>query len=128
MYTPEQFKNQWNQFKGLILENFDELTADDIAAINGKREVLISKIQSRYGVSKDEAEEQLSEIEESVVTPGVTGRTTSTPVKGTTTKVQSRDVGATPGSKNPQVRGNKPSTGTSKDASTLRKGNQGFQK
>lgn len=81
MLNPENFKNQWNQFKGVIQESFDELTAEDIAAINGKREVLISKIQSRYGVSKDEAEEQLTEIEETVLPTS----TNSTGVRGVKT-------------------------------------------
>jgi uncharacterized protein YjbJ (UPF0337 family) len=108
MHTPEQFKSQWNQLKGVILENFDELTAEDIAAINGKREVLISKIQARYGVTKDIAEEQLTEFEESAVLPGLSG--------GKTTSTHGRESSSIPRSgSSAQVRGAS-STGSVKGA------------
>lgn len=63
MYSQDQFKNEWNKFRGVVQQNFDELTAEDIAAINGKRDVLISKIQSRYGISAKDAEAKLNVVE-----------------------------------------------------------------
>lgn len=94
MFNQDQFKNQWNKFRGVVQENFDELTAEDISAINGKRDVLISKIQARYGVSKNEAEEQLSEIETTSFGPAQRGLNDS----GFTPKNASGVKGANPAS------------------------------
>lgn len=70
MKEKDGFKDQWNQFKRVVRDNFEEITAEDISQIDGKRDVLISKIQARYGLDADEAEEQLSSIEENTAERG----------------------------------------------------------
>jgi uncharacterized protein YjbJ (UPF0337 family) len=59
----DRIEGNWKQAKGKIKEQWGRLTDDDLDIINGKREQLAGKIQHAYGVSKDEAEKQLSRFE-----------------------------------------------------------------
>jgi uncharacterized protein YjbJ (UPF0337 family) len=54
----DQVEGKWKQYQGKVKEQWGKLTDDDIAAINGKRQQLIGRIQERYGIAKDEAEKQ----------------------------------------------------------------------
>ena len=38
-----------------------KLTADDLTAINGRREQLEGKIQERYGIAKDQARQEIDD-------------------------------------------------------------------
>lgn len=38
-----------------------QLTADDLRAINGRREELEGKIQQRYGLAKDQARKEIDD-------------------------------------------------------------------
>ncbi len=59
----EQIEGRWKQSVGTVVkEGWPMLTDDDITAINGKREQLISKIQERYGITKDAAEKWVDEF------------------------------------------------------------------
>ena len=51
----------WLHFKAKVKEQWHKLTDDDLDEIDGKREHLLDKIQARHGVTKDQAEQQLSE-------------------------------------------------------------------
>ena len=57
----DQVEGKWKQYQGKVKEQWGKLTDDDIAAINGKRQQLIGRIQERYGISKDEAQKQADE-------------------------------------------------------------------
>ena len=59
----EQFQGQWNQVKGKAKEKWGKLTDNDITEINGKREVLLGKLQSQYGYEKERAERELDAFE-----------------------------------------------------------------
>lgn len=48
----EQIKGNWKQAKGAIKENWNQLTDDDIEAMEGRRERIIGKIQEKYGEAK----------------------------------------------------------------------------
>jgi uncharacterized protein YjbJ (UPF0337 family) len=54
-----KIKGAWTQTKGSVKEQWGKLTDDDIAEVNGRREVLVGKLQTRYGISKEEAEAQV---------------------------------------------------------------------
>ena len=56
----EKIKGSWNQTKGAVKEQWGKLTDDDLMEIQGRREQLIGKIQTRYGISQAEAEAQVS--------------------------------------------------------------------
>jgi len=56
----QKIKGSWNQTKGTIKEQWGKLTDDDLMEIQGRREQLVGKIQTRYGISQQEAEAQVS--------------------------------------------------------------------
>ena len=55
----EQIEGQWQQIKGQVKSTWGKLTDDDLKNVAGKKDVLIGKVQARYGVLKDEAEKQV---------------------------------------------------------------------
>jgi uncharacterized protein YjbJ (UPF0337 family) len=56
-------EGNWNQFKGKVKEKWGELTDDELDQIAGKRDILIGKIQEKYGLAEDEAERRIKEFE-----------------------------------------------------------------
>jgi len=58
-------EGKWHEIKGKIKEKWANLTDDDLAKIEGKTENLLGSLQKRYGYSKDDAEKQVKEFEES---------------------------------------------------------------
>jgi uncharacterized protein YjbJ (UPF0337 family) len=57
----DQIEGQWHQLTGNLKSKWAKLTDDDVAHISGKREQLVGKLQTRYGILKDEAERQADE-------------------------------------------------------------------
>lgn len=57
----EQMTGKWNQAKGSVKQKWGKLTDDDLTLIDGHKDRLIGKIQERYGITKERAEEQLNE-------------------------------------------------------------------
>jgi uncharacterized protein YjbJ (UPF0337 family) len=55
-----KIKGSWTQSKGAIKEQWGKLTDDDLLQIQGRRDVLVGKIQTRYGISHEQAEAQVS--------------------------------------------------------------------
>jgi uncharacterized protein YjbJ (UPF0337 family) len=56
-------EGNWNQFKGKVKEKWGELTDDELDQIAGKRDILIGKIQEKYGLAEDEAKKRVKEFE-----------------------------------------------------------------
>jgi len=54
----------WLLFKDKVKEQWGKLTDDDLDEIDGKREHLLGKIQERHGITKEEAEKQVTEWHE----------------------------------------------------------------
>lgn len=67
----EKFKGQWRQFKGKVKKQWGKLTDDDVDVIEGDWDIMVGKIQERYGISREEAEHQAEQWADSV---GSTGR------------------------------------------------------
>ena len=61
----DKVKGSWNQTKGAVKEQWGELTDDDLLAIEGRRDQLVGKIQTRYGISREAAEAQVGAWEKS---------------------------------------------------------------
>lgn len=57
----DQLRGKWKQAKGKIREKWGNLTDDDLKIIAGQREQLIERVQERYGMAKEEAENQVDE-------------------------------------------------------------------
>ncbi|MCK9621647.1 MAG: CsbD family protein [Methylobacter sp.] len=62
----DQIEGNWKQFKGKIKETWGDLTDDEIDQIAGKRDVLLGKLQERYGMEKDEADRRLRDFEDRI--------------------------------------------------------------
>lgn len=56
-------EGNWKQFKGNVKTQWGKLTDDHLDVIAGKRTELAGKLQEAYGISKDEAEEQIKAFE-----------------------------------------------------------------
>jgi uncharacterized protein YjbJ (UPF0337 family) len=56
----EKMKGSWQQTKGTVKEQWGKLTDDDLMQVQGRRDVLVGKIQTRYGISHEQAEAQVS--------------------------------------------------------------------
>lgn len=61
----DRIEGNWKQLKGKTQTQWGKLTDDDLDVVAGKREQLAGKIQERYGVAKDVAEQQVSDWERS---------------------------------------------------------------
>lgn len=59
------FKGSWNQLKGKVKEQWGKLTDDEITRINGNRDQLLGKLQTKYGWEKQKAEDELKNFETS---------------------------------------------------------------
>lgn len=53
-------EGNWLQFKGKVKEQWGKLTDDDLDVIAGKRDQLLGKLQERHGLTKQEAEKQVT--------------------------------------------------------------------
>ena len=56
-------EGNWKQFKGKVKEQWGKLTDDDFDVIAGQRDQLLGRIQERHGISRDEAEKQVTDWE-----------------------------------------------------------------
>jgi uncharacterized protein YjbJ (UPF0337 family) len=54
----DQLQGKWKQSKGQIREKWGKLTDDDLDVIAGQRDQLVGRIQERYGIAKEVAQEQ----------------------------------------------------------------------
>jgi uncharacterized protein YjbJ (UPF0337 family) len=59
----DTIEGNWKQLKGKAKEQWGKLTDDDFDVIAGKRDQLLGRIQERHGISRDEAEKQVSDWE-----------------------------------------------------------------
>lgn len=55
----DRIEGNWKQFAGKAKEKWGDLTDDDIARVNGKRDQLEGVLQNRYGYAKDKAREEV---------------------------------------------------------------------
>jgi uncharacterized protein YjbJ (UPF0337 family) len=52
-------KGQWLQIKGQVRKQWGKLTDDEIDQVQGDAEILLGKLQQRYGYSREQAEQEL---------------------------------------------------------------------
>lgn len=58
-----QAPGKWSQLKAKVKEEWRELTDDDVDKIAGRREALAAQVQQRYGITREQAEDQVSNFE-----------------------------------------------------------------
>jgi uncharacterized protein YjbJ (UPF0337 family) len=59
----DMFEGNWKQLRGKVKEQWGKLTDDDLNVINGRREQLAGRLQERYGLARDAAEQQIKDFE-----------------------------------------------------------------
>lgn len=58
----DRIEGNWKQFSGKVQQQWGKLTNDDLDVIDGRREELSGRIQKVYGLSKDEADRQITDF------------------------------------------------------------------
>lgn len=58
----DQVGGKWKQYKGQIKQKWGKLTDDDLDVIEGRRDILVGKIQEYYGTSKEISEQEADEF------------------------------------------------------------------
>ncbi|WP_339633419.1 CsbD family protein [uncultured Sneathiella sp.] len=66
MVNEDILKGKWKQIKGEAQKKWGKLTDDDLDQIDGDREVFLGRIQEKYGVAREEAEDMLNKFERDV--------------------------------------------------------------
>jgi uncharacterized protein YjbJ (UPF0337 family) len=55
----DQIEGKWKQLKGQARSKWGKLTDDDLENAAGKKDVLVGRLQQRYGYKRDQAEKEL---------------------------------------------------------------------
>jgi uncharacterized protein YjbJ (UPF0337 family) len=55
-------QTQWADIRETLRDTFSNLTDEDIRQINGRYDKLVTKLQERYGYTREEAEERLGDL------------------------------------------------------------------
>lgn len=53
---------RWNQIKGKIKQQWGKLTDDEISQSQGNLDMLVGKIQEKYGGTREEIRQQLDRL------------------------------------------------------------------
>jgi uncharacterized protein YjbJ (UPF0337 family) len=57
----DKIAGEWKEAKGKLRAKWGKLTDDDLETIAGKKDVLIGRLQQRYGWKKDVAERDIDD-------------------------------------------------------------------
>jgi uncharacterized protein YjbJ (UPF0337 family) len=55
-------EGMWKQVKGEVKKTWGRLTDDDVQQIEGNKDILVGKIQEKYGYTKNRAEEEVNDF------------------------------------------------------------------
>ncbi len=55
----DKIEGRWTEMKGRIKSKWAKLTDDDMNLIDGKKDMLVGRLQQRYGMQKDDAEREV---------------------------------------------------------------------
>ena len=55
-------EGKWNQIKGKIKQRWGDFTDDDIDRIRGNRAEMIGVLQEKYGMTQEEAEQEMDQF------------------------------------------------------------------
>ncbi len=62
----DRMEGEWKQRRGKAVHNWGKLMNDDLAAIAGKHEELVGRLQERYGIAKEATERQVVEFKDTI--------------------------------------------------------------
>ena len=55
----EQLEGKWKELKGKARSKWGKLTDDDLDTVAGKKDMLLGRLQQRYGYKRDQAEKEV---------------------------------------------------------------------
>lgn len=58
----DHISGNWKEFKGKLRSKWAKLTDDDLENIAGKKDVLLGRLQQRYGFHKERAEREVDDF------------------------------------------------------------------
>ncbi len=61
----DQIEGKFTELSGKIKETWGRLSDDDVALYEGKRDQFFGKLQTTYGIAKEDAQKRLDELEKS---------------------------------------------------------------
>lgn len=59
----DMIQGNWEQIKGNAQKKWGELTDDELDQIGGDKNILMGKIQEKYGKAKEEVQKEIEEFE-----------------------------------------------------------------
>ena len=59
----DRIEGNWKQVRGKVREQWGKLTDDDLDVIAGRRDMLLGKIQKKYGLAQEEADNQVRDFQ-----------------------------------------------------------------
>jgi uncharacterized protein YjbJ (UPF0337 family) len=59
---------QWKQLKGNVKARWGKLTDDDLTQAEGNYDVLVGRLQERYGYTREKAEQEIDDFLSTSVT------------------------------------------------------------
>lgn len=62
----DHIKGQWKQITGKMKSQWGKLTDDDLTKAEGDTEYLVGKVQEHYGVTREEAKNQVEKFKRSI--------------------------------------------------------------
>ncbi len=62
----DRLEGEWKQRRGKAVHHWGKMMNDELAAIAGKYEELVGRLQSRYGIAREEAQHQVGEFKRMV--------------------------------------------------------------
>ena len=62
----DRMEGEWKQRRGKAVRYWGKTMNDDLAAIAGKYEELVGRLQERYGIAKEAAEQQVEKFKDTI--------------------------------------------------------------
>jgi len=55
----DKIAGSWKELKGNVRKEWGKLTDDDLEQIKGNRDILVGRIQQRYGMAREDIEREI---------------------------------------------------------------------
>ena len=62
----DRMEGEWKQRRGKAVHHWGKMMNDELAAIAVKYEELVGKLQEKYGIAKDEADQQVKDFTKTI--------------------------------------------------------------
>ena len=62
----DRIEGQWKQRRGKAMHHWGKVMNDELAAIAGRYEDLVGKLQERYGIAEEEANQQVKDFKKTI--------------------------------------------------------------